>query len=238
MAIESIKRVSPSEQVFEQIRKMILDGEWRPGDRIPPENELAGLFDVSRATVRQALLRLSTMGLIETRWGEGNFVQEMDVGNFANGLLPAIYLSDDAIRHVWEFRLITEVESAGFAAQRANPKELKLLRANLERMIALEKQGETEEYLGVDFEFHRIVTRMTENPILIQTQTIMKDVLFSSISTLTNAVGSHDGLSYHKKICAALEARDVQLSRRMMREHLESAFRLYEPMLGQLGSDK
>ncbi|NLD59814.1 MAG: FadR family transcriptional regulator [Clostridiales bacterium] len=226
MVIDPIKRISPSEQVFEQIRKMILHDEWKPGERIPPESELASLFDVSRATVRQALLRLSTMGLVETRWGEGNFVKEVDIGSCANTLLPAIYLSDDAIRHVWEFRLITEVESAGLAAQRAKPKDLKLLRANLERMTAL--QGDVDSCLTVDFEFHRIVTRMTGNPILIQTQTIMKDVLFESISTLTKAVGANDGLSFHRKICLALEKGDAQLAREMMREHLESAFSLYD----------
>lgn len=234
MAIESIKRVSPGEQVFEQIRKMILDGEWRSGDRIPPENELASLFDVSRATVRQALLRLSTMGLVETRWGEGNFVRAIDVGTYANGLLPAIYLSDDSIRYVWEFRLITEVESAGLAAQRAAPKDLKLLRANLERMCSL--QGDVDNYLAADFEFHRIVTRMTGNPILIQTQTIMKDVLFESISTVTKAVGAHDGLSFHKKICAALEQHDAQQARSFMRQHLESAYGSYDTYLTRVGT--
>ena len=49
MAFQAIKRVSASEQVFEQIKKMILDGEWKSGDRIPPENELAG--QIGRAHV-------------------------------------------------------------------------------------------------------------------------------------------------------------------------------------------
>ena len=233
MAFQAIKRVSASEQVFEQIRKMILDGEWKSGDRIPPENELAGLFNVSRATVRQALSRLATVGLVETRWGEGNFVKEIDVGTYANGLLPAIYLSDDSIRHVWEFRLITEVESAGLAAQRATSKDLRALRANLEKMISY--YGEVDKYLAADFEFHQIITRMTGNPILIQAQTILKDVLLESITTLTKVVGENDGLSFHRKICEAMEQRDASLARELMKQHLESAFKFYETYLTRAG---
>ena len=73
MAIKKVVKSSVSQQVFDQLREQILSGSWKPGQKLPSENELAAQFGVSRVTVRNALQKLSGLGLLETRFGEGSF---------------------------------------------------------------------------------------------------------------------------------------------------------------------
>ena len=125
MDIKPIKKVNVAEQVFEQLKDMLVKGVWKQGEKIPSENELAENFCVSRITVRQALQKLNVIGLIDTRLGEGSFVKEAEPGDNMNALIPAILMSKDRILQVLEFREIIEVESAKLAAERADEKDIK-----------------------------------------------------------------------------------------------------------------
>jgi GntR family transcriptional repressor for pyruvate dehydrogenase complex len=77
MEIEKIKRVNIGDQVYEKLQKMIFDGNWKSGDKLPSENVLAESFGVSRMTIRQELQKLVAIGLVETRIGEGSYVKEL-----------------------------------------------------------------------------------------------------------------------------------------------------------------
>ena len=88
MSIKKVVKSSVSQQVFDQLREQILSGSWKPGDKLPSENELAAQFGVSRVTVRNALQRLSGLGLLETRFGEGSFIRGPGSGAALNQLVP------------------------------------------------------------------------------------------------------------------------------------------------------
>ena len=124
MSIKPIKRVNVGEQVFEQLKQMIIDGEWKQGDKLPSENALADMLGVSRITVRQALQKLGTLGLIETRLGEGSFVKVIDVSENMQALVPAVYLSGQETEQVFEFRQIIDVESVRLAVRRATEEDI------------------------------------------------------------------------------------------------------------------
>ncbi|MDX1267006.1 MAG: GntR family transcriptional regulator, partial [Oceanisphaera sp.] len=66
-----------SDRVFDQIRELIISGRLAPGDRLPPERELTGLLDVSRSSVREAILKLECLGFVEQCHGEGTFVRSV-----------------------------------------------------------------------------------------------------------------------------------------------------------------
>ena len=78
--VHRIHRKSVSDQVFEQMRELILASEWKIGDKLPAETDLANHFGVSRSSVRQALQKLSAIGMVKTRVGEGSFVRQADIG--------------------------------------------------------------------------------------------------------------------------------------------------------------
>ena len=76
MKATPVKRISISEQIAQQIKEQIISGELKPGDKLPSENELCKMYQVSRTSVRQALANLSSLDLIETRFGDGSHVKE------------------------------------------------------------------------------------------------------------------------------------------------------------------
>ena len=127
MGIKPIKKVRVGEQVFRQMKGLLISGEWRPGDKLPSETELAEQFGISRITVRQALQRLSALNLIETRLGEGSFVKTVEIDQPLDNLISIAYLGTKTQSQVLEFRTILEVASAGLAAIRAGDEDLLLL---------------------------------------------------------------------------------------------------------------
>ena len=117
MELRPVKKESISEQVFEQMKSQISSGKWKTGEKLPSETELASIFHVSRVTIRNALQRLSTMGLVETRFGEGSFVSELNIGRQVKTvLLPSVYLQPHNVEEILQFRCAIEVETAGLAA--------------------------------------------------------------------------------------------------------------------------
>lgn len=226
MDFKKIDRVSVSSQVYDQMRRMILEGKWKPGDRLPSENELSEAFGVSRVSVRHALQKLSAIGLVETRLGDGSYVCKLTMGTNMNQLIPAIYLSDDSIREVLEFRIMTEVEAAALAAVRATDDDIRKLRECYNKM--LESQDDLDKCVYLDFHFHRLIMSISRNTVVVQVHYILRDVLQETMVAITKQVGNRSGKKYHKLIIDAMEKRDSEAARYYMKEHLVETLSLYD----------
>lgn len=222
MAITPIKKESISDQVFEQLKANLIDGTWKPGDKIPSENELTEAFGISRVTVRQALSRLAALGLIETRLGEGSFVREIKPAVYMQGMIPYIYLSEDSTREVLHFRLLTEPEYAADAAEKLTEEERKMLKQTLKDME--QYQNEVEKYVESDAKFHAIIAEATGNSLVIQLNMIIQDTLKRNIQELSLKVGAENGLKYHRRLIHVFEEKNGQEARKIMREHLDELY--------------
>lgn len=221
MNIKPIKRVKVGEQVFQQLKAILINGEWRPGDKVPSENELAEQFDVSRITVRQALQRLGALGLIETRRGEGSFVKEINVGNSMNALIPTIYLGENTELEIIEFRAIIETECAALAAERANEKDIEDLQVIWDRMNECKVNSDSKGFGEADLDFHFKIAEITKNPLIIKTNLILRDVLEHAMRTTIDKMGFEGGLYYHKKLIEEIGAHDAKAASKTMREHIK-----------------
>jgi len=219
--IKPIKRINISDQVYEQLKNQLINGVWKPGDKIPSENELVLLFDVSRVTVRQALSKLTTLGLLETKLGEGTFVKEITPGAYMKEIIPYIYLNKDSAREVLEFRLIIEVEAAGIAATRITDNDIFRLERSLRRME--EYQNDLKKYVDEDLHFHMIIAKSTNNSLIIQVNNIVRDIIRETIRNITEEIGSEVGLKYHRLLIESLKQRDSARTKENMREHLQRA---------------
>ncbi len=223
--IEKIQKINVGEQVYNQLRKMIFDGVWKPGDKLPSEHELTSSFGVSRVTIRQALQWLAAQNIVETRLGEGSFVRELGFDMNMQQVLPAMYLSDDSLREVCEFRQYTESGTAALAAERATAQDVQNLWDNYAEMC---KEGiDIDRYVEVDLDFHYMLTCITGNAVMMTMQRILADALKKSITDMTGIAGRDNGLTYHKRIIRAIENGDVEDARNQMNEHLESAYHLF-----------
>lgn len=216
--IQPIKRMNVSDQVFDQLKAQFLSGNWQPGEKIPSENELSEKFQVSRVTIRQALQRLTALGLLETRFGEGSFVKKAEVGNFMNVLVPQAYLSKNSTLEVLEFRQVVETESAGLAAERAASEDVRQLEEILAEMERLKE--DSLAFAKADLDFHVAVSRITRNSLIIATNSILNDILSVSMQDIVEQLGFEIGLYYHKKIINAIAANDAKAATSIMREHI------------------
>lgn len=218
MAIKPIKRSSISNEVFEQIKAEIISGEWQPGTRIPSESEFVKMFNVSRITVRQALQRLITLGLLEIRQGEGTFVKELSAGIYMNSLIPMLLLDNTEIMQVLEFRRIIEVETGALAVERATEDDIENLQSIYDKM--LKHKDNTEKFADEDLNFHIALAEITRNSLVIKVNYIIKDILSVSMGAIVSSLGVIDGLHYHKKIIESLRSRDRNKVKMIMEEHI------------------
>ncbi len=220
MAIQKIQKIRVGDQVFEQMKQMIADGEWRPGDKLPSEMDLADQFGISRVTVRQALQRLSALQLVETRLGEGSFVRQMDLEQAMDALIPTAYLSGRSNAFVFEFREIIETASASLAARRAGSADVAQLRELQRSAQQAAEQGRDKDFAELDLAFHFQVGEITGNPLIVRTNQILRDTLRSSMAEVIDRMGCENALRFHGAIIDAIEAHDPERASSLMAQHI------------------
>ncbi len=220
MSITAIQRRRVCDIVYDQLRSTIDGGTWNPGDRIPSEKELVALFQVSRATIREAIKKLESRGYLETRHGSGSYVKERDPGSEA--LLNILSRDSATIQDMMEFRTIVEVESTALATQRATEAELTEL-AGIYRLM-VEARGNIAAFSAYDLQFHQYIGQMTKNEVLIRCYTLVLDSLKLYFDRVVETIGVDKGTYYHAEILRAMQLRDKTLARRIMREHLAATF--------------
>ena len=228
MKIEKIKRLNVAQTVFEQMRQMIFEGEWTVGQRIPSENELAKRFGVSRASVRQAIQNLGTLGLVYTKVGEGTFVSEQSIGSYMNQITPALCLGEDNVRQVMQYRLIVEPECAALAAKNASPGDIVELEKCYNEMIR--SGNNIDAATEYDFAFHAKLVEISDNSILLQIQLLLQEVLKRTINELTSEFTNDYGVKYHKLVLESVRNHDVERAREYMRKHMQEMLDKYNDL--------
>ena len=226
MEVSPVKRISVSEQIFEQLKEKITSGELQPGEKLPSENELCRLYGVSRTTIRQALANLSSLELIETKFGEGSFVKQTNIGDVISSLLNTPRLSKESILEVIEFRQIIEPPVAKLACKKAADRDVKLLRTLYRNMV--EHQNDLAAFTKYDREFHLAIARISGNAHIVRIFDIISDVLHSAFDDIVSKRGNSAGIKYHGMILNAFEIRDDYAVYRIMQEHMDDMRSDYE----------
>lgn len=218
MPIKQIIKKNISTEVFEQIKHNIISGEWKPGEKIPSENELGNLFGVSRVSIRAALQKLCVLGLLTTRQGEGTFVSELSPDMHMNSLIPVLALDKTQLFEVLEFRKIIEVESVKLAAQRARDEDIK----ELEEIVRTMKEStyDSKRFAEEDSHFHETLVKSAKNSILSKVNTIIRDILLSHQMKIQEIMGPTLALKYHPAILEAVKKGDSNLASKLMEEHI------------------
>lgn len=220
MAITPIKKNSISDQIYDQIKENIITGEWKIGTRIPSENELTQMLSVSRVPIREALQRLSALGMIETRQGEGTFVSEPNPGTFMNSLIPMLALNKKSMMDILQYRRIVEAESAALAAQNRDEEDVEAM----EKTLLLMKQIPEPciEFSHADLEFHLNVAKATKNSLIYGAYSIVREILISYYKKINEIMGIERAVKYHTLILEAIKDRDEERARRWMKEHIDT----------------
>ena len=160
----SISNKKVYEQVIEQIQKNIMDGTFKKGDKLPSERELSEKMAVSRTSIREALRVLETMGVVESRQGEGNFICSNIEKSLLQPLSMMFKLNNGSWSDIFELRNILEIECARLCSLRATDldcRELESIVHDMER----ETFGENRLNILVDLDkkFHNSLSHMSKN---------------------------------------------------------------------------
>lgn len=218
MEIKPIRRTSISDQVCMQIKQLILDKDWKPGEKIPSETELAELFGVSRVSVREAILKLNAIGLLESRFSGGNYVREVGADIYLNAIIPAVYVSSNSLLEVLEFRQVMEAKVAGLAARKAKPEDVERLEEIHRDMV--KEAGNLEGFSEADLRFHIELARITQNSLLVACMELIRDVLGENMQKLVAQRGYDSGINGHGEILEAIRENDEWKAIRLMDSHM------------------
>ena len=172
----AIRKSSAPEMVAEQILNQIKSGDLAPGDRLPPQRELASLLGVGRSSVREAVNALAVMGYLEVAQGRGTYIKEelpdADVSlSQLNAALRAGSLLD-----LMDVRELIECRSARLAAERAEAGKIKKIKTAVLEMK--QSAGDYESFLEADMRFHLALAEASDNQILCElTRLILEKVV-------------------------------------------------------------
>ncbi|MFY9303770.1 MAG: FadR/GntR family transcriptional regulator [Atribacterales bacterium] len=219
--MKSIKKTENlTSQVFEQLKDQIITGKWKPGYKIPSENELAEIFNVSRMTVREALQALVALDLLEKKRGRGTFVKNSFTESFISSLLPLIQFDRSQAAYMHEYRKIVEVGSIELVVERASLEDIQRLKNILEEMKKY-RQNNLEKFALEDVSFHLALSQITKNPIIIRANFVIKDFFRNHMIKIVEAMGTESGLYFHEKIIQAIEKGNKEEAKQLMKKHLE-----------------
>lgn len=226
MKFTPIKPKKVSTQIAEQIRGSILAGEFNPGEKLPPERELAEMFGVSRPSVREALNILTSSGLVETYQGGGTLVRSLVENTAGMPLSELIRIDGDRALDVIEVRKGMESWTAWFAASRALPEDIRRIQVVVDGMAKnLEELKHSED---LDAHFHMLVARATHNVVWSH----MMQSIFEAMQEFQRDVWRAVYLteedqrllfSHHLKVYEMIRDRDPEGARNAMLEHLDFA---------------
>lgn len=205
------------QKVANSIVASIRSGQYPPGTRLPPERELAEEFDVSRATIREAMIALEIRGIAEAKRGSGIYVVDAPPADANGGEL------DIGPFEVTEARRLFEGESAALAAAIITDEEISKL-AGLLELLAANIGNEAGEQ--ADRNFHITIAEATGNSAIASVVETLWDMRYKTpmcrkMFDRARAAGVQPRHDDHMEIFKALQARDPKAARKAMHDHLD-----------------
>lgn len=214
-----IGRKAVSELMVQRILDLIKNGQLKAGEKLPSERDLAGLLDVSRPTVREALRALSILGVLEIRHGGGVFVTSLDATELLNPLDFFVSLNAKNMGQLFDARIHFEPMIAGLAASRLTDEQIAYMQELVDAQIAAPDDSET--FHDTDVEFHKMLLDASGNIFLTRVGKMLQvlgDQARRAFQKRENV--RHRSIEDHKVIMAALHARDTAAAEAAMRQHM------------------
>ena len=224
-----------TEAVTQFVIDRVAERVYRPGDQLPSESELAKRLNVSKPVVREALGRLSALGIVQIQQGKPTTIKGLSVAPLDQFLRLAVRVTDNGLREAVELRRAIEVEVAALAAERATPLQLEPVEVALEKMRA-NIDGDFERWLQGDLAFHVALARCSGNALLEH----LVSALVDTIEFTQRALGMQRDLrdptatvARHQAVVDAIKARDPAAARIAMTTH----FAVSDAVIAEIARD-
>jgi DNA-binding FadR family transcriptional regulator len=205
--------MAATDLAIDGIKELIASGEFRAGDRLPKENELAARIGVSRGSLREAIRALELVGVVAARQGDGTYLTSLTPALLLDVMSVVLdFTQDESILQLLEVRRVLEPAATALAAARATEEQLGEVRAAMDAMRAAR---EPEPLVEADAAFHAAIARAAGNPALAS---LLENLSGPTIrARIWHAIeerrAGEKAKAEHERILAALEARDPDLAR-------------------------
>jgi len=218
MDIKPVRRLTISDEIAEQIKELIFNGALNPGDRLPPELELAEKFGASRSSVREGLKALSYIGLID-RSKEGTFVSTEPFRSYTDPMILKLVLKRINLECLYEARKVIEIPLAGMAAERRTIEDLKDMEKCIEAMSTWVGNPELFGEEGLDF--HLAVASASQNRVLYESIYAIKSLqMVSNREVVQSKEIFNSTLKYHAEIFEAIKSGNAEAAKDLMLMHI------------------
>lgn len=220
-------RTPVSQSVAKQLQKMIQSGEIAISERLPSQRVLSERLGVSRPSLREALMTLETLGLIQTFPGRGTFVSDPKAKQPIDGRQWR-YSQDHVIEDVYEVRLLLEERLAHHAAETCTVQDIKILTQATDRMEDAWSRNDLVATVDADVVFHQHIADKCPNSLLLQTyyaasdlfaETQRQPIPFTPVDRMVSSVAEH------RKIVEAINNRNPEQAAQAMGTHIRNTAR-------------
>ena len=227
---KEIRMAKKRDQLIQDITEKIRQGSLGEEGKLPSERELALQLGTSGNLLREALVALEYMGVLETRGREGIYLQEEEIPEFESHLDTVRLWPEHMLRDLLEMRSFLEVPAAGLAAERRTSEDLQKMYRCLENLERIEKEGEREPGEGASWDslLHMVIVEAADNRLLSR---VYED--FSAV--MTKYIGQSRALAFsqgkwpskilgqHEELVRAVEEKDSEKARSIVQNHIALA---------------
>jgi GntR family transcriptional repressor for pyruvate dehydrogenase complex len=222
MEFKEIAPVRLYESVIEQIMDLIKNNELKPGDKLPPERELAEKLSISRNSLREAFRVLESRGLIKSKPGGGRFIREIRKNGHNNTENIILSLEKSSILELLEAREIFEVKIAEIAAQRATLEEIEIIEKALNKINQKEELKEDKK-MESDTEFHLAIAGASHNFVFVNIMKLHLDLLKETREKTWQIPGRREKqYQEHQAIFQAIKEHNSKKAEEAILKHLRN----------------
>ncbi len=215
----AIKRTKVSEDIVNQIKRLISEGKLKPGDKLPPERELIKQLGVSRPSLREALNALVALGLLEVRQAKRTYVRSVTSKLIEDPIGLLIKADEQKIFDLIDVRKAIETWSAYHAAQKASKEDVEKLETLVKQMQKAFEEGRSWE--KEDADFHLAIAQATHNTIQVHIMSGIYDLLKQSmVKVFVNRDQVRRLIDHHHQIFLAIKNRSPEKARKKTLDHL------------------
>jgi GntR family transcriptional repressor for pyruvate dehydrogenase complex len=229
-------RESSVDTVLNRIKTLLLERKLRPGDLLPPENDLAESMGVSRGTVREAMKILSAFGIVEVKRGNGTYISASQVGTMFDPLLLQLIMSDADTRQLVEFREMMELNIVGLAVKHATGEDIAAMEQACAHMAAIADNGEQDAGASAqaDLSFHRALGKASGNVLAEKVYCFTLELFLPHISrTYQTRQNGRAALKLHTDILQAIRAKEMGAALDATKASILAWSRQFEPNEGE-----
>ena len=231
-----IKRRKLSSAVIEEIRRMIQDGELKPGDKLPDHTEFARQLQVSRTTLREAMHTLSLLGVIEQRSGYGTALTRPVPPQYERSFRFPPLQGPEAVKELLEARRVAELGTVELAAERATGEDLARMGTIVEEMRRSFQEEQMDEFVKKDLEFHLAIAQASHNRFLVRVFETLRSFTEQFMDEGFRVVPGmvKRSLDQHYRIYKAIEKKSARAALGEMKRHVAERRRVFEPLLRRM----